>query len=396
MHEIYLVYERTNAKGRPLRLWHSDGLPSPLDENLGFDARLSWRQIDGIAAGHRWIYELEHRHDRIQYTDGDQLEPLLRRQHLMDGVARGDGYLLVNLSFEAQIPDYVTRIRSHIEDLGIGSDRVIWATGSHDAAAQVDRYALGMRPMIMRASESMSAFWLRDRVSPLPTRQVQKRFICFMRRFRPHRFQLLAHLQDRGLLQHAYVSFGRHVEGMDALETAVAQCDSLPDGDRVINSIREIYDRLPFVVDQVDANINLCETQLADATLHHHMTSGISIVAETMFHASYRFLSEKTYHPIRYLQPFIMVGPAGNLAALRADGYETFGDFWDESYDTIADNHLRMMAVMDLVQDVAGWSAERFDRFMRDSAGVCAHNLRLLQACHQRRDHTADLSSLWS
>jgi hypothetical protein len=90
-----------------------------------------------------------------------------------------------------------------------------------------------------------------------------------------------------------------------------------------------------------------------------------------------------------------MVGPAGSLAALREDGYQTFGDFWNEGYDDIVDHQDRMTAVMDVIQDIAGWSDAAFNSFMKDSEMICEFNLALLQKCHKRRDHVADLSSLW-
>jgi len=47
------------------------------------------------------------------------------------------------------------------------------------------------------------------------------------------------------------------------------------------------------------------------------------------------FISEKTYKPIYNLHPFINVGGPGILKLLRDDGYATFPELFDESYDEI-------------------------------------------------------------
>ena len=54
------------------------------------------------------------------------------------------------------------------------------------------------------------------------------------------------------------------------------------------------------------------------------------------------FFSEKTFKPIRYFQPFVLVNGVGSLKKLKELGYKTFSDYIDESYDDIEDNELRV------------------------------------------------------
>ena len=46
------------------------------------------------------------------------------------------------------------------------------------------------------------------------------------------------------------------------------------------------------------------------------------------------FITEKTYKPIAFRHPFVIMGQQGILKSLRHQGFETFENLFDESYDT--------------------------------------------------------------
>jgi hypothetical protein len=49
------------------------------------------------------------------------------------------------------------------------------------------------------------------------------------------------------------------------------------------------------------------------------------------------FVTEKTYKPIAGHQPFMVIGGAGILAHLKSQGFETYSNIFDETYDTETD-----------------------------------------------------------
>jgi hypothetical protein len=49
----------------------------------------------------------------------------------------------------------------------------------------------------------------------------------------------------------------------------------------------------------------------------------------------YPFITEKTYKPIAHQHPFMVYGQSHTLAQLRALGFETYGNLFDESYDHV-------------------------------------------------------------
>lgn len=58
-----------------------------------------------------------------------------------------------------------------------------------------------------------------------------------------------------------------------------------------------------------------------------------SVVAETTVDPGDLFISEKTFKPIAYYHPFLVLGQPGILDYLKSQGFETFDNLFDESYD---------------------------------------------------------------
>lgn len=137
-------------------------------------------------------------------------------------------------------------------------------------------------------------------------------------------------------------------------------------------SIDDQYADNPIEVDRLDIAADLtrfinrapytCDNLTADEHNDHHRTepthytdSYFNIVLETHFDADQSagaFLTEKTFKPIKHAQPFVVVGAAGSLSALRKLGYRTFDSVLDNTYDTIADNTERWLAVRRLISQI--------------------------------------------
>lgn len=74
-----------------------------------------------------------------------------------------------------------------------------------------------------------------------------------------------------------------------------------------------------------------------------------SLVAETKTSLP-TFLSEKTFKPMAFRQPFIVFGSSGTIKYLHENGFETFGHLIDESYDMVADETLRLEKIIEQVE----------------------------------------------
>lgn len=91
-----------------------------------------------------------------------------------------------------------------------------------------------------------------------------------------------------------------------------------------------------------------------------------SIVAETVFqretfptipsninlyHDDPIFLTEKTFKPIMYRHPFVIWGQTGSLAYLKYLGFETFENLFDETYDTMTNELLKLSRLCNTIEE---------------------------------------------
>lgn len=85
----------------------------------------------------------------------------------------------------------------------------------------------------------------------------------------------------------------------------------------------------------------------------------VDIVVETNFDYPHIFITEKTLRTLLAKTPFVMFGAAGTLSYLKAIGFETFDDMWDEAYDAIENPQERFIACTKIVKEIAEWPLEK-------------------------------------
>lgn len=168
-------------------------------------------------------------------------------------------------------------------------------------------------------------------------------FLLLSRSHKWWRATVLAVLQRQGLLNSAVWSYNTTVDIGDRWADCPVELD------RVAITPRDITDFLqsgPYSCDSLDS------TQHNDHSQHVaelYDQTACSIVLETHFDAdgsSGAFLTEKTFKCIKHGHPFVLFAPQGSLASLRRMGYRTFDHCIDTSYDAIADNTERFLAVV--------------------------------------------------
>ena len=79
-------------------------------------------------------------------------------------------------------------------------------------------------------------------------------------------------------------------------------------------------------------------------------------------------VSEKTYKPIAFYHPFVILGPVGILQSLRNLGFETFENLFDEQYDTESNWIKRLNC---LVDNVKQFQKQPYDKLTKEKI---AHN----------------------
>lgn len=83
-------------------------------------------------------------------------------------------------------------------------------------------------------------------------------------------------------------------------------------------------------------------------------TTGYSLTCN-----NHLFLCEKSYRPMAAQHPVLMAATQGNLAYLRNQGFETFPELFDESYDSIPNWQERMQRIAEIVRNFDIGSVEQ-------------------------------------
>lgn len=134
-----------------------------------------------------------------------------------------------------------------------------------------------------------------------------KNFLMLMNLKKPHRDQIYKMIQpiiDHSL--HSYVGVGKHLP--DDADPSESQWQ------RYFNP--KWYDSCNFSV--------VVESSVVPVT----------------------FVTEKTYKPLAFFHPFIIYGTPGSLTHLRSQGFETFKDWIDETYDDENSAQIRLQKII--------------------------------------------------
>lgn len=165
----------------------------------------------------------------------------------------------------------------------------------------------------------------------------KKEFLCLNSFMRWQRQALVFYLEKNNLLKNSLTSCIH----WDYCVITEDEFESIKIDDTIYDEILEYRESVkPKRLTMKDINgdnirsdesrsyLDFCsETNLYDSTKY-------SLVSETYCsQEGGLFITEKSYKPISMGHPFIIFGPTGILKQLREDGYETFPELFDESYD---------------------------------------------------------------
>jgi hypothetical protein len=208
-------------------------------------------------------------------------------------------------------------------------------------------------------------YWQRNQaVLPTPISLANRPydFTLLSRTHKWWRATVVADLHRTGVLDRSQWSY-------NIIDIGDLEQDNPIEIDRVDNLRADVYEFLnhaPYACD------NLSAEQHND----HHITTNslytdsyFHIVLETHFDADGSggaFLTEKIFKPIKHAQPFVVVGAAGTLQALKALGYRTFDHVVDNTYDTIQNNTERWLAVKLVIEHIKKNPAKYFEQCLDD------------------------------
>ena len=313
--------------------------------------------------------------------------------HTLHHVRVNNGFILIEDSAEAHVErEQLSMMHVYFKHNDIPMNKVIYLTGCANAQAVYDDWCIGRG--ITHPREKMNIFSYptsqnsiaqyfkvnKPKVPEYDTERVpEKLFLSWNRRFRPHRTAMAFGLDKLGLVDRSYFSMGLvDPENPNMHITHVFQNHLLHKFNITPDDISKFVSKLPLVLDgETDVN-QMCQ-DFNDASRPYYQNSLVSLVSETNFSATEVSLTEKSFKPFKEKHPFITVGAAGTLQAIKDMGFITFGAFWDEGYDNITNPSERMAAILDICQQISTWSNEQIIDFRRRVKPILDHNYEILK-----------------
>ena len=207
-------------------------------------------------------------------------------------------------------------------------------------------------------------------ITPWTERKIQKTFFSANRiigGLRQHRVLMLYHFSRLGLMSN-WISASAvcPAENKPIGEIAKHYQDQYPDIVDVINTID-----LPRLFPGEDTpRMSSCwldQFDLCAESLIYH-------VSETVYTGRRLHLTEKSFKPIALGMPFVLTATAGSLAYLRSYGFQTFSEFWDESYDLETDDFVRAEKVAAVLKQLDDLSADEKQKLFQACWPVIEHN----------------------
>lgn len=310
-------------------------------------------------------------------------------------------YLLVSNEFECFDSVIEQIYLSLIIQLGIPENKILFLSGTKDVktltttvrnrvnkkfnARLIDidsRFFNSAEKIIAKNCKNISAgFGFKRNLILNGNINYKKHYICLNKRWRLHRPSLIALLKSKGLLENGYVSLGTN----DQNQTLYEIYDSIIEANKdsrelvtlLVNNKQLILDTESLIVDTEKFEDKKIE--LTRPLEHYYSSSFMSIVTETYFYNfNTSFLTEKTFKPIAYKQPFIIVGAPNSLKFLRELGYKTFNPYIDESYDSELNDSKRMFMILTEIEKICNFSSQHLRELALEVKHICDYNYQLL------------------
>jgi len=286
---------------------------------------------------------------------------------VLDRLRNKTAYLLVTLFYEGYMDDeFLNHLSDYFTSKGLPLTQVIYMTNCYNGQAVYEDYCKRNHKLSEMQMEYFPVFRidrcnvqqaivesLKSTYQPGPRK---KTFLCFNRRYNDHRLMLYLAIVQCGLIDQCYYSMDKTQP--EANRSFVENCKYLLSrfSDMGLDStdVLTADKLLPLVLDNPNFSRYPMEHSV-DPVKHLYENSLVNIITETYFFSNIIHITEKTYKPIAFMQPFILVAAAGSLQHLKDMGFKTFGDFWDESYDQELDDKQRFSDILALIKSISEW-----------------------------------------
>jgi hypothetical protein len=369
-----------------------------------------------------WVWQLRNFNDGNNYWYCEIFNGDVFEEHPIDSIISpeilssikkdANTFLYICNSHEAFLDIVEPLYKSLVIDKDIPANKIIIANEAADLHIEVKRYAdlhnlsymqvewiLEFEPMVsIEARKDMPILQFFDKTPETPcrcrlnipshldiNRNYSKRYLNFNRRWRLHRPTLVALLKANNLLEKGHVSLGNSDDGKNWKNVypwiKSVHSSNLELKEMIDQVEADILNMPPLYVDFTDLESN--RAALEQESLSFYQDTILSVVTETTFHTgegynSARFLSEKTFKPVAFGHPFILVSVPKSMELFRELGYKSFHPFIDESYDYEFDDNKRLLKILREIERISHMSDEEVKKFIKHVLPIIIYNRTVL------------------
>tara|TARA_Y100000310_G_scaffold88137_1_gene85047 strand:+ start:1837 stop:2988 length:1152 start_codon:yes stop_codon:yes gene_type:complete len=240
-----------------------------------------------------------------------------------------------------------------------------------------------------------------------------KKFLSYNGSFHPHRLLLVNALHELSLIKDGLISYKGSVD-VDEFNLAIEKITKKSDSFKYKKLNSDFVQDSPYHLDVLPEflatnDISMTEnvnTDLYAEGMHftwvnfkHIESVYFNVVTETDFNFEalnknvdyVGFVTEKTVKAL-LTQPFILVGVNGSLKFLRELGFKTFPMLFDESYDEIEDDSLRLNKIIEEIDRVCKLDDDELQELYGEALEVVIHNQNIILSFDEPNTYLRELS----
>ncbi len=146
----------------------------------------------------------------------------------------------------------------------------------------------------------------------------------------------------------------------------------------------ELLKAAPITIDSIDQYPILNPTTLNITRVYPSFF--VEIVNLTYWSGNTFYIDEKIWRPILMRTPFVVHGPQNFLPRLRALGFRTFDQWWDEGYSEDPADY-QLSQIVQIIDQIGNRSVEQLESMYTDMQPTLEHNYQLLKRIQKHDLH---------
>lgn len=212
--------------------------------------------------------------------------------------------------------------------------------------------------------------------------KVEKTFLTYNNRCKPHRFYLIYSMIKNNLLKdslYSYTGFGDSIyfmENKTKINWYLVDKGRVLLNDNILNDLQKITGT-KIITSEINGFGGDYYGQFLQ--IEDFEKTFVSVVTESTVGDNSIYFSEKTQKPLLAKHPFILVSSKGSLKKLKSYGFKTFDKWWDESYDECNYFIGRIDKISEIMKDLQKKSKKELIQMREEMKEVLLHNHNLLQ-----------------